>query len=367
MAYTEQSKAIQLLDTRLRKLVVQELVKSYLYYRMRSSGSMVKCYEIIQVPMYVSPPQLGRRISYNDMLPDASTTATAMGEATNRYVVVPSGLDMLYQMVHENNPDKIYDMADLKSAEVAWALRRTISAGLWNGTGGKQPDGIATAIEKDPPGSQSQVVMGVDKAIKAWFRNKYVQLTQNFGYLASGSAIPAGFLALLSLIQQATNGTLKPSDLITTQAIFEMIRRGMIEYSSPHHMMTEYKKAQMGFESFTFYGSNIAWDPNCPDDSVYALHLNEVYDPDWTGDPRDKAKMDADLEDIGADSIFEINGSLTQLGHPNIQMRRIAPRSPYRQLVQTEWILHSTNIAYMRMSDQGVAGSDNDSRWSTWS
>lgn len=366
MAYTEVPKAIQLLDTRAKKLVVQELVKTYLYYRARSAGSMVKCYEKLQVPMYVSPPQLGRWISYNDTLPDAQSSAVAMGEVTNRFLVVPSGLDMLEQMINENNPDKIYDIVDLKAAEVAWALRRTIGAGLWNGTGGKQPDGLATAIEKAAPASQTQVVMGVNKATKAWFRNKYVQLTSNFGTIAAGSTIPAGFLALLSLIQQTTNGTLKPTDLITTQAIFETIRRGMLEISSPMHMMTEYAAAQMGFESFRFYGSDIAWDPNCPADSVYAIHLNEQYDPKWTGDPRDKAKMDADLEDIGASSLFEINGSCAIVGHPNIQMRRIAPRSPYRQLVQTEWLIHSINWAYMRMQDQGVAGSSVAGYWSTW-
>jgi hypothetical protein len=365
MSYTEVPKAVQLLDTRLKKLVVQEMVKSYLYYRVRSAGSMIKCYETIQVPMYVSPPQLGRWISYGDMLPDAQSSAVAMGEATNRFVVVPSGLDMLEQMIHENNPDKIYDIVDLKSAEVAWALRRTLGAGLWNGTGGKQPDGLATAIEKSAPGSQSQVVMGVDKSTKAWFRNKYVQLTSAFGTLASGSTIPAGFLALLSLIQQTTNGTLKPTDLITTQTIFEVIRRAMLEVSSPMHMMTEYKQAEMGFESFRFYGSHIAWDPNCPAESVYAIHLNELYDPKWTGDPRDKAKMDADLEDIGANSIFEVNGSCGLIGHPNIQMRRIAPRSPYRQLTQTEWIIHSMNWAFMRMADQGVAGSTG-TYWGSW-
>ena len=366
MPYTEQFRAVQLLDTRLKKLVVQEMVKNYLYYRLRSGGSMVKCYESIEVPMYVSPPQLGKWITYGDQLPDAQSSAVAMGEATNRFVVVPSGIDMQEQMIHENNPDKIFNIIDLRSAEVAWALRRTLNAGLWNGTGGKQPDGLATAIEKAAPGAQTQVVMGVDKATKAWFRNKYVQLTQNFGFLAAGSSIPAGFLALLSLIQQTTNGTLKPTDLITTQAIFETIRRAMLETSSAYHMITEYKTAKMGFENFLFYGSYIAWDPNCPDDSVYSIHLNEQFDPAWTGDPRDKAKMDADLEDIGANNIFEVNGSCAMIGHPNIQMRRIAPRSPYRQLVQTEWLIHAINWAYMRMSDQGVAGSDNGSRWSTW-
>jgi len=365
-SYTEVPKAVQLLDTRIRKLVVQELVKNYLWYRMRSSGQMVKCYETIEVPMYISPPTLGKWIGQGDTLPDASSGAVAMGEATNRFVVVPSSIDLLDQMIHENNPDKLYNQMDLVSNETAWAMRRTLNDGVWNGAGGKQPDGIATAIEKAAPGAQTQTVMGVNKATKAWFRNQYVQLTSNFGTIAPGSSIPAGFLAMLSLIQLCTNGTLKPTDLITTQAIFEVIRRGMLETSSPYHMITQYETAELGFENFKFYGSWIAWDPNCTADSMYALHLSESFDPKFTGDPRDKAKLDTDLEDIGANSLFELDGSLSLMFHPNINMRRIAARSPYHQLTQTEWMIHAINVAYMRMADQGVAGSSGGSMWSTW-
>lgn len=357
---------IQTMDLRIRKLVVQSMQKNYLYYRVREANNTVKCYETVQVPMYISPPSMGTWIERGDPLPDSTSSAIAMAEQTNRFLVVPTSLDLLDQMIHENNPDRLFDTSDLRTMEAAWAIRRTIADGMWNGAGGKQPDGLTTAIEKLAPSAQVATVMGIDKAVEAWFRNQYVQLTANFGFLAGGSSVPAGFLAMLSLIQQCTNGTLKPTDLLTTQAVFEVLRRAMLETSSPYHMLTKYDVAHLGFENFKFYGSFIGWDDGCPADSMYALHLAQEFNPQWTGDPRDKAKMDRDLEDIAHEKLLTLDGSLAMLVSPNINMRRIAPRSPYKQLQQTEWMIHAFNWAYMRMSDNGVLGSDNGSRLQTW-
>lgn len=363
--YTENLRLIEALDERMNKLVVQELNKSYLYYRLRGAGNVMKVYDAKQVPFYIAPPQLGKWITRGDMLPDAQATAAAMGYWTNRYCVVPSGFDMLEMMEKEHDPNQVWEQADLRSAEVAWALRRTLSSALWSGAGGKQPDGLSTIIEKAAPGSQTAVVGGVDKATKAWFRNQYVQLTASFGTIAAGTTLPAGILAAMTLIQQTTVGTLVPSDLITTKACFNLFKRAMLEMSTPYHLITERKTAEFGFRTFTFDGMRLAWDPSCPADSIYSLHIDEVFDPDRTNDPRDKAKLDADLEDIGKNSVFELNGSLALIKHPNINMRRIAPRSPYRHLQSTEWILDSLNLGVMRMSDQGVGGSSS-SYWETW-
>jgi hypothetical protein len=364
--YTENQELIFALDERSKKLVVQEMLKSYLFYRLRQAGNKMQVYDALQVPFYIAPPQLGKWIDKGDTLPDGQTSAPAMGYWTNRYCVVPTGFDMLERMQKEHDPNQVFDQMELKALETAWALRRTLSSAAWTGSGGKQPDGLSTIIEKAAPAAQTAVVGGVDKATKAWFRNQYTQLTANFGTIAAGTTLPAGVLALMTLIQQCTNGTLIPSDLITTKACFNLFKRAMLEMSSSYHLMTERKTAEFGFQNFIFDGMYLAWDPSCPADSIYALHIDETFDPMRTGDPRDTAKLDRDIEDLGKSSIFELNGSLSTIFHPNIQMRRIAPRSPYRQLQSTEWIIDSFNLGVMRLSDQGVGGSDNGSRWETW-
>jgi len=367
-AYTENFNLIELMQDRMKKMVVQEMRKSYLYYRMTDVGNVMSVYDNKEVPFYLAPPQIGKWITKGDLLPDApNTPQAAMGYFNNRYVVVPEGFDMLEMMEIEHNPQKVIDRADLQSAETAWALRRTLASALWNGIGGKQPDGLTTIIEAAAPAAQTAVVGGVDKATKAWFRNQYVQLTQKFGYLAAGTNLPAGLLAALQLIEQCTIGTLIPSDLVTTKAVFGMFKRAMLETSTPYHLITERAAATFGFKNFLFDGSYLAWDPNCPADKMYALHLEENFDPDRVGNPKDKAKLDRDLEDIGKSSVFDMSGSICIIQHPDIKMRKIAPRTPLRGLQQLSWMIHSFNLGVLRLSDQGVLGDDGGSKLSTWS
>jgi hypothetical protein len=367
--YTENFRAIQLLDTRTKALVMQELKQSYLWYRLLGAGNVLNVNAPhMEIPFYLAPPAMGKWVTKNDKLPDASSSQIAMGYVSNRFVVVPVGWDLLEQWQDEGNPNKIFDMIDMKSVEQSWALRRTLTAAAWAGTGGKQPDGISTLIEAAAPSAQSAVVMGVDKAAKPWFRNKVTQLTQNFGHVATGSSIPAGFLAIINLINQCTIGTEKPSDIITGKPIFDVIRRAFLESSTPYHMISEKPSADYGFESFSFLGVRITWDSDCPADKIYALHLDTgKFDRAVMNDTRNKVNLDRDLEDIGKSSLFDMDGGIFVAQHPRILMRNIAPRSPYRDLQSTNWKIHSFNIGLKRMSDHGVAYSDNGSRWSTWS
>lgn len=365
--YTESSPLIMTVENRMKKMVVQELLKSWLYYRITTAGNVINVYDVLEVPFYIAPPQLGKWIRKGDTLPDAMSSTPAMGFWTPRFVVVPSGFDQLEMMQNEGNPGRIFDMADLRSVEVAWALRRTLCSAMWNGTGGKQPDGLTTAIEAAAPGVQAAVVSGVNKATKAWFRNQYVQLTANFGDIGAGTTLPAGILAAMQLIDQCTVGTLVPSDLITTKAVFNMFKRAMLEMSTPYHLITAPDTAKFGFKNFMFENSYLSWDPNCPADKLYALHLQEVFDSDRTGDPRDKTKLDADLEDVpGVNKVFELNGDIGYIVHPNIRRRTIASRSPYRHLLETQWTIDSANLGFKRMQDQGVLGDNGGSKLSTW-
>jgi hypothetical protein len=364
--YTESLPLITATDERSKKMIVQELMKSYLYYRLREAGNVINVHDTLEVPMYIAPPASGKWVDKGDTLPDGNTTAAAMGYWTNRYVVFPSGFDTLELWQKEGDPSQVINLATLRSTELAWAVRRTLSAAVFTGAGGKQPDGLSTILEKSAPSAQTAVVGGINKATKAWWRNQYVQLTSNFGTIAAGTTIPAGLLAALQLKDRTTVGTMIPSDLVTQKDVFYMFRRAMLEISTPHHLISDRKTANFGHKNFQFDGSYLAWDPNCPADTIYSLHLEDTFDPDVTGDPKDKAKLDRDLEDVGVKSPLELNGSFAIIQHPNIVMRRIDTRRPFRQLQEVSWMMTSFNLGVNRMSDHGVAGSDNGSRWSTW-
>jgi len=367
VAYSEIERVITLLPNRVKTLALQFLSRNYLYYRVRRQGSMLKCYDKVEVPFYLTAPNSTKWITYGDTLPDTSSRQMAMGEVSNRYIVSPVGADLLRNMENEGNPNKILQETELAAMEASWALYRQLCSAIWNGSSSKEPVGITTMIEAAAPGSQSAVVMGVDKAAKPWFRNKFTSLTANFGDTPAGTQIPAGFLALMELLRQTTVVTTRPSDIITTQDIFYVMKRAMLEISTPYHMITHEGMANFGFESFMFDGSSVAWDPHCPDDKVYALHLNHQAEPKRTTNGHNMGvRFDSELEEIGSKNIFDLEGSFGIVGHPKIQFRDIKPRQAYRQLTETRWIITSMNTYVTRMSDHGVAGSNNGSRWSTW-
>ena len=205
----------------------------------------------------------------------------------------------------------------------------------------------------------------VDKGSKAWFRNQYVELTQNFGHIAAGTTIPAGILAAQSLIDSCTVGQSVPTDLVTTKAIYMMFRRAMIEMSSAYHLATEESDMSYGFKSLTFDGVKLAWDPQMAADTLVCTHMgNTKFDNKKMGE--NGAKYDGDLEDAAVKNVLELDGGLFMTFNPNVRMRTLESRTPYRELNQTSWLVHSFNIGVGRMSDHGIAGSDVAGRWSTW-
>lgn len=351
---------------RLKYLSMQEMTKSYLYYRIMAAGEMIDVYSNKEVPVYTGVPASGTWYSKGDPLPDYSPGRAEMGVATTRYVVFPNGRDTFEDMLEEGDPSIIFGKEELRNAEQAWAIRRTLSSAIFNGQGGKMPDGLSYALEKLTPPNQVKVITGIDKAAKAYWRNQYFRLTSNFGTIAAGTTIPAGILGFLSLKSLCTIGMMEPSDFCTTKAAWENFRRAMLEISQPMNFITERKLAEFGHKGFRIDGSDISWDPNCPADTLYALHLKDSPSAEVNNAPGAKGKFDTDFEDIGLKSPLSTDGNLAIGMHPRIKMRKLSARSPLRQLAETSWIITSFNLFFRHMARFGVAGSDNGSRWSTW-
>jgi len=363
--YTENFDLIRTIEDRSKKLVAQELMKSHLYRRFIKSAQVVNCYDVKEVPLWLGPPTMGKWMARGDVLPDAQSSSAAQSFWTNRYIATPLGFDVMDLWENEGNPQALFDLIDFKTMESAVSQKRALSSAIFNGLGGSQPDGLGLILETAAPAAQTQTVGGVNKATKAWWRNQYVQLTSNFGTVAAGTNLPAGILALLQLIDACTIGTLVPSDIVTTKATFANIRRAMLEMSTPYHMITDRQDAQYGVRSFMFDGHWVSWDPNCPADEVYCLHIEEKFESERTGG-QDDVKLDGDLEEVATDNILDLNGGLFMITNPNVRQRALAPRTPYRQLQQTQWMVDSFNLGVFRMSDHGVSDSSGGAMWETW-
>jgi len=364
--YSENFDLVRTLENRQKKLVAQELEKSYLFKRFKSTAQVVNCYDNIEVPVYLGPGTSGKWMRRGDLLPDAADSQIAKGFYNNRYLAVPAGIDKIDQWENEGNPGALMKLVEYNQWEAMLAHFRAMSFAIFSGAGGAQPDGLATILEKAAPAAQTATIGGIAKATRTWWRNQYVQLTSNFGTVVAGTTLPAGFVSLLQLIRQCTIGTLVPSDLVTTQNTFENIKRGMLEIGAPQYMLQKRVDAEFGVNSFAFDGQDVSWDPYCAADTIYCLHLRDQFEPNRTG-KNDKTKIATDFESVAKNSVLSLAGGFFMLINPNVRMRQLAPRSPYRQLHETKWWVDSFNLGVFRMSDHGVAGSDNGSRWETWS
>lgn len=368
-AYTDVPIAIQLQEQRIPKAVVQFMRRSHLYYLLDRAGDKLNIRgPNVQVPFFTTEPLYGKWISYDDKLPDGEDVKPEMGYATQRYIVVPITHNILRQWENMGNPTKLWDDVEMAVSQATWGLRTSMCNGFWSGPGGKEPDGLSTMIEAAAPASQTATVTGVSKASKAWARNPVVQLTTNFGHLAANTRIPAGFIAMDSLISQCTISTIRPTDLVTTKSVFDTVVRAVKETrGDARRIMTKREHFELGIESIEYDGCMVGWDTNCPDDKMYALHIGTNYQPAVVNHQDHGAKYDPDLELSGGKHRFlELESSIAILQHPDIMMRAIDPRVTFRGLRTSRWMVTSGNLFMTRPRENGVLYSDNGSRLSTW-
>lgn len=355
---------------RYKKLIVQNLIKSWFMsmVMIRSRQFRVNG-AAMELPFYPDgPASTGSWISYNDPLPEFKDSAQLLGYVTNRYLAIPMGWNLLEEAEAQGDPSVLIPKMTVRSMEASWAHRRAMSQGLWNGTGGKMPDGLTTVIQKAAPASQTGTHLGISRTT-SWWKNKYVQLTSDFGDIAAGTSIPAGILALMNLISETTVGTHGPDLLITTKDIIANIRRAAQEAGTWMLSMTKREDVKFGILTVDVDGVPCGWDPECPADSVYSLHLKDNGPKDAgrvNNTDKDKSEY-GELDDVeGTSSILDLDGSMAFVSHPKIQGMKVDARSATRSLGATSWLLHSGNLMFTRLSDHGVAGSDTGARWSTW-
>ena len=366
LPYTEVNAIIQATQNRLKQLVPQELIQNWIYYRLKKAGRTVKCYDYVEIPILPTVPQVGKWISRGMTLPSGARARLSMATYSNRYLAVPLTYDEFDEWEQNGNPTQLIKTAELDAAMAAWGMRRLLSNSVLNGIGGVEPDGIMGRIlEAAAPAAQTQVVGNINKATKTWWRNQSSQLTSNFGVIAAGTVLPAGILALLNLLDLCTNGTNFPTDLITTKAVFLLVRRAMFEMTSRWAVISEEADVNFGFKVLNLDGAKLAWDPTLAANRVVCTHIGSKKDARRMGE--NTVQQDGDLEDAGgvASSLLDLDGGLFWIKNPNVNMKLIGERTPTRTTQSTQWNVDSGNIGIARMSDHGVGWSAG-TQWETW-
>ena len=365
--YTEVSALVYFMAQRRKKLVIQGLQKSWVLNMLVNKARKLEFGgKVLEIPMYVDgPPMNGKWITPSDSLPDPTPSRPIMGYVSQRYFVTPTGFNLLEQWENESDGEAILKQADLRAVESAWSTRRSLQSALFDGIGGKQPDGLQTILQKAAPGSQTGTHLGIDRASPFW-KNGYVELAQNFGTLAAGTNICAGFLAIDDLIDASTVGSILPSCIVTTKAVMKNVRRGVLEMGTYQQVITRREDVDLGHSTIMINGVPIGWDPGVAADTLLALHINDKPRMDVNNHPDDTTKY-GDVEDVpGTDNIYDLDGSVAVVQNPAIKDRPISAQRAVKGLNEASWSVTSFNLAVPRLSDQAIGGSDNGARWETW-
>lgn len=363
--YTESKAVIAATATRAKQLTPQILLQNYFYYRLVKAARAVKCYDTVEFPLLPTVPTKGKWISRGSVLPDSGSESLSMSAWNNRYLAVPIGYNLFDEWEGNGNAARIFQEQEFQAMLAAWGMNRLLSNAVLNGIGGLEPEGLIGKIfEKLAIGSQTETIGNVDKSAKTWWNNQYVALTSNFGTIAAGTTIPAGFLAAMSLLDACTIGQAVPTDFVTTKATYLLFRRGMLETSSAYHLVSDETDVNFGFKTMKFDGVTLGWDPQMPANTILCTHMGSTkMDNRRSGD--NTAKLDGDLENATVGNLLDLQGGLFALFNPNVKMKRLEPRTPYRGLDVTEWLVHSFNMGVGIMNWHGLGGSAG-TQWETW-
>lgn len=361
---------------RAKVATVQLLERSPFFKEVKASARKVQIHNRWEQPIFLAPPVNGKWFRRGDFLPEFSPSEPlAMANWKTSFLAVPTTMDLMEQMMRESDKTQLFDYLEMIATEASLGASRLLNAAVFQGTGGAQPMGLDTLLPKAAPTAQTGTLGGLPRAGSSsdtpyWY-TQYVELTSNFGTIAAGTNIHAGILAFLELVDACTVGSAVPTHFYARRNIFRMFKRSVAESTGLLRMVSEKPGTEYIGEGETVNvsGHIIRWDTNAAADSVYSLHMGAPkHMPARVFGDGSSASMDADIEAApNAGRWLSMEGGLWTSFHPAFNGRKLAPRSQYRRLEETSWVLHSFDLCTPRPTDLGIAGSDNNSRWSTWS
>jgi hypothetical protein len=362
--------SVRLMHNRMDRMIPFNLRRSFLCYMMQQSAGRIRIDgPSLEVPIHLGPSANGTWFSFGDAIGVGGTANLAMGWITPRFAGFGMARSILQERMDENNPHAFFKAMRLQLLNFSWARARFMEEGVWNGSGGKAPDGIVRQIEKRVAASQTFAPFGAPKSTYPFLANGYIQLTKNVGALSSGTTIPAGILALDELIKRATVAGRKPDLVVTTQAVWDTLDRAFTEMTTVHRSITDQNAAKWGHTTFVFKGVTIGWDDLCPADTLYCLHVSDQVDTNFTGIQANQQPgvLDSALSRATHTDLLDLNGNLSTIVHSAFDGFTIDSNAGVAPNLSTvNYIIDSMNVFIPRPGHCSVAGSDNGSRWSTW-
>ena len=207
--------------------------------------------------------------------------------------------------------------------------------------------GFDQIIEPAAPGSQDDVVGGIDKATYSWWRNQYENVDYG-GKIAAGDSKPI-YSALTRMLNNTARQLVSPSDqvIVTTQQVYEQfefehaIGVGTSLQGDFRYMPRDQRAINMGWQGeYRFKGRPIMWDDKC-----YGIGPGEGGStPSTTDDHRCYVLTLPFLS-------FKI--------HRNRNFAMTPFRTPWNQDARVAYMLFMGNLCCNNMRHQGTIEFDN--------
>jgi len=232
-----------------------------------------------------------------------------------------------------------------------------------NGTGGRQPNGLANAIEDAAVGLQSEVVGGIDKAVHQWWNNQRRQKAtgehfgDDVGPGSGGPFLARGVLVAMQGYLDCLIGTHGPRWLFCTKSMGENFLRAMSLSFGLRATGRMDETADITPHSVTIFGKPVVPTPEMPADTGLWITADNASNPGFQN-----RTAPSELGEINARDL----GGVYSIYHPDVNMTLDGPRVAGSQHVEWMFILHSCALIYENMAQQCRLSSADGDCWDDW-
>jgi hypothetical protein len=225
----------------------------------------------IEVPLMWTTFVAGGPYSGFDLL-DVSPSDTIKNAAFDlKQYYVPVSIDA-GSIIRSNSPEAVVNLIGQMFAQAEAQMADNLGAGVWsNGSNPKAIDGVVEAVDN---GAIATTYGGLSRSTNTFWNSQVATATP-----------PLSFTQLQAVFGNCTEGGRRPTIIITTQQIYNIIwslsatnTTGYPTQSFPAQAGGEDSQlAQAGFSNILFNGTPILVDSHCPATNLYLLNEEYMY------------------------------------------------------------------------------------------
>jgi hypothetical protein len=225
----------------------------------------------IELPLLWTQMSAGGPYSGYDLL-DVQPSDTIKNAAFDlKYYYVPVSIDG-GTIIRSNSPEAVVNMLGQLFAGAEAQMAENLGAGIWaNNSNAKSLDGIVAAVDN---GAVAATYGGLSRASNTFWNAQVATATP-----------PLTFLQLQQVFGNCTEGGRRPTIIITTQQIYNILWALSIGTAGGYPTQTfpamaggeDSQLAQAGFSNILFNGVPILVDSHCPAGNIFLLNEEYMY------------------------------------------------------------------------------------------